>query len=157
MIQFYTQHIFALIFHTFILEAFLESIPQTHLTLILWVLNFRIFFDGPGDDYGLALFFVGFISSVLSASLGMARLLLNGPSKLVKKQGRLGGYAQVGFAMVMFSIMFVLVAKALWPAFSMYSSSPWRGNPLYALVWIGVSLAPQLILVSLLNLIKNMF
>ena len=71
---------------------------------------------------------------------------MNGPSKLVKKQGHLGGYAQVGFALVMFSIMFVLVAKALWLAFLLDS------NPLYALVWIGVSLAPQLTLVSLSKL-----
>ena len=100
-------------------------------------------FDGLFESL---LFLVGFTSSVLSASLGMTRLLMNGPSKVVKKQGRLGGYAQVGFAMVMFSIMFVLVAKALWLAFSLDS------NPLYALVWIGVSVVPQLILVSLSKL-----
>ena len=117
---------------------------------MLLVFNSEIFIDGPGDTYGTVLFFVGFTSSVLSASLGMARLLLNGPSKLVKKQGHLGGYAQVGFALVMFSIMCVLVAKPLWLAFSTSSGGlTWSGDPLYALVWIGVSLAPQLILVSL--------
>ena len=107
---------------------------------------------GPGNDYSSTpLFFVGFTSSVLSASLGMTRLLLNGPSKLVKKQGHLGGYAQVGFTLVMFLIMFVLVAKALWLAFSTFSQrgGPEHADPLYGLVWIGVSLAPQLILVSL--------
>ena len=68
-----------------------------------------------GEPYDNSLLFIfGFMSSVLSASLGMARLLLNGPSKLIKKQGYLGGYAQVGFALVMLSIMFVLVAKAVW-------------------------------------------
>ena len=122
-------------------EAFLESVPQTHLTLMLVALDSKTA-DGPGYD-GI-LFLVGFISSVLSASLGMARLLMNGPSKLVKKQGHLGGYAQVGFALVILSIMFVLVAKAVWMALL----TAW--SPLYALVWIGVSLAPQLILVSLL-------
>ena len=89
--------------------------------------------------------------SVLSASLGMARLLMNGPSKLVKKQGHLGGYAQVGFALIMFSIMFVLVAKALWLPFSLGRGpviGGTRTKPIFALVWIGVSLAPQLILVS---------
>ena len=113
------------------------------------------FFDG------FYVFLLGFILSVLSASLGMARLLMNGPSKVVKKQGPLGGYAQVGFALVMTSIMFVLVAKALWLAFSILGDSfsfsalgggPGGSDPLYALVWIGVSLAPQLILVSLSKL-----
>ena len=136
-------------------EAFLESIPQTHLTLMLLVLNSQVLIDwGDDSDGGLssfALFLLGFTSSVLSASLGMARLLMNGPSKLVKKQGHLGGYAQVGFALVMVSIICVLVSKALWLAFSTLDG-PWRGHPLHALVWIGVSLAPQLTLVSLSKL-----
>ena len=131
-------------------EAFLESIPQTHLTLMLLVLNFQVLinYDDVCDDecidiFDFLLFLLGFTSSVLSASLGMTRLLMNGPSKVVKKQGRLGGYAQVGFAMVMLSIICVLYAKALWLAHSSHA------DPLNALVWIGVSLAPQLILVSL--------
>ena len=78
----------------------------------------------------------------------MARLLMNGPSKLVKKQGHLGGYAQVGFALVMVSIICVLVSKAFWLALSQDPG----GDPLYALVWIGVSLVPQLTLVSLSKL-----
>ena len=117
---------------------------------MLLVLDSDLFYyDRPGANFGLAgfiLFSMGFMSSVLSASLGMARLLMTGPSKLVKKQGHLGGYAQVGFALIMFSIMFVLVAKALWMALV----TSW--SPLFALVWIGVSLAPQLILVSLLKI-----
>ena len=136
----------------FISEAFLESIPQTHLTIMVMVLNFEVVSEpGPYYKYNLALFLVGFISSVLSASLGMARMLMNGPCKLVKKQGHLGGYAQAGFAMVMLSIMCVLMAKAGWLAFSTLGSN----NPLFALVWIGVSLAPQLILVSLQNQILH--
>ena len=135
---------------------------------MLLVLDSDLFYyDRPGANFGLAgfiLFSMGFMSSVLSASLGMARLLMTGPSKLVKKQGYLGGYAQVGFAMVMFSIMFVLVAKALWLAFSILGDSsslsalgggPGGSDPLYALVWIGVSLAPQLILVSLSKLVQK--
>ena len=115
----------------------MEFIPQLHLQLIRLALHSE--------------FIVGFTSSVLSASLGMARLLMNGPSKLVRKQGCLGGYAQVGFALVMLSIMLILVAKTLWLAFSISRIE----EPLFALVWIGVSLAPQLILVSFLNLIIN--
>ena len=116
---------------------------------MLLALNRQIFIEvsGTGYYYTLALFILGFTSSVLSASLGMARLLLNGPSKLIKKQGPLGGYAQVGFALVMLQIICVLVAKALWMPFSI-DGGPVRGEPIYTLVWIGVSLAPQLILVS---------
>ena len=150
-------HIYSIVFS--ISEAFLESIPQTHLTLMLLVLNDEVLvgYDATGTNWdecipvcGLfdsLLFLLGFTSSMLSASLGMARLLMNGPSRLVKNKG----LCQVGFALVMLSIMCILVAKASWLGLSTYSSNRWRvrNDPLYALVWIGISLAPQLILVSL--------
>ena len=132
---------------SYFLEPFLESIPQTHLTLLLLCFNDSVLI-GADDLFpasSLVLFLLGFISSVLSASLGMARLLMNGPSKLIKKQGYLGGYAQVGFAMLMFSIMCVLVSKALWLGLLLLAGEK---NPLHILLWIGVSLLPQLILVS---------
>ena len=135
-----------------IAEAFVESIPQTHLTLILLCFNLRPEADDaitdPRDVTDFAIFLVGFISSVISATLGMTRLLMNGPSKVIKKQGHLGGYLQIGFALVFFSIMFVLVAKALWLAFVIAGSG---SNPLYALIWLAVSLLPQFILVSNLH------
>ena len=95
----------------------------------------------------MALFLVGFISSILSASLGLARFLMNGPSKLVKKQGRLGGYLQVGFALLFFAILLILVSKALWLAFVLNEPTTLEPNPLYVFVWMGISLVPQLILV----------
>ena len=122
-----------------------------HLTLILMVFdNKTIIYGGDWDDStALPLFIVGFISSVLSASLGMTRLLMNGPSKLIKKQGSLGGYLQWGFAMVFICIMCVLVAKALWLAFAVLGPSPDSLNQFKnVLVWLGVSILPQLILVS---------
>ena len=91
-------------------ECFIEAIPQTHLTLIMLVLDLETtIFGGSSENYtDFTLFLVGFISSVLSASLGLARFLMNGPSKLVKKQGRLGGYLQVGFALLFFCILLVV-------------------------------------------------
>ena len=126
-------------------ECFIEAIPQTHLTLIMLVLDSEaiVYGGSGGNNTDFALFLVGFISSVLSASLGLARFLMNGPSKLVKKQGRLGGYLQVGFALLFFCILSTLVSKALWLAFVT------GGNPLQAFVWMGASLVPQLILVRL--------
>ena len=102
-----------------------------------------------GDTTDHIIFFVGFISSVISATLGMTRLLMNGPSKVIKKQGHLGGYLQIGFALLFFSIMAVLVAKALWLAFVIGPVT--NGHPLYALVWMAVSLLPQFILVNFMQ------
>ena len=103
--------------------------------------------DGGDDDF--VLFFCGFASSVVSAALGMTRLLMNGPSKLFYKRDHpLGGYCQAAFALLMVSIMFVLIAKALWLAFSCYD------NPINALIWISASLVPQFVLATLLLFIK---
>ena len=52
----------------------------------------------------------------------------------------------------MLSIMCVLVAKALWLGLSTLGNGPSRGDPLYAFIWIWVSVTPQLILVSLSKL-----
>lgn len=123
-----------------------------HLTLILMVFNIELIMYGGdvSDNTALTLFIVlGFTSSVLSASLGMTRLLMNGPSKLIKKQGSLGGYFQWGFAMLYICIMCVLIAKALWLGFAVVNpADPDSPNSLNALVWLGVSILPQLILVS---------
>ena len=139
-----SKNLYVLIIIFFITECFIEAIPQTHLTLIMLVLDEKtLIYGGSGaNDTDVTLFVVGFISSVLSASLGLARFLMNGPSKLVKKQGRLGGYLQVGFALLFFCILSTLVSKALWLALVL-----WGNPPLHAFVWMGASLVPQLILV----------
>ena len=135
----------------------MESIPQMHLTLILMFQDTETIILGGDWSFGanFALFLVGFISSVISASLGMARLLLNGPSKILRKQGYLGGYLQVSFTLIFFSIMCVLVAKALWLALLILEGSSQGAkiaihvsNSSCTLLWLGVSLLPQLIFVS---------
>ena len=119
----------------------MESIPQMHMTLMLLCLGI----NEKVDTIGRTIFLVCFISSVMTATLGMTRLLMSGPSKVIKKQGHLGGYLQIGFALLFFSIMAVLVAKALWLAFVITGPG---SNPLNALIWLPVSLLPQFILVS---------
>ena len=77
-------------------EAFVESTPQLHLYLMLLAINIEYVAFGinwtVSEWYNFPLFVAGLTSSVLSACLGMTRLLMDGPSKLVKKQGYLGGY-----------------------------------------------------------------
>ena len=96
-----------------------------------------------------ALFFLSFTTSVISASLGMSRLLLNGPSKFVRKIGRLGGYCQWGFVLLMLSIMSGIIAKAAWLPFVV--ETPAFMGTLGAVLWIGVSLIPQFLLVRIIT------
>ena len=132
----------------------MESIPQTHLTLILFFTlegpsKAKLWSDadGNGNYYysKLVLFFLSFTTSVISASLGMSRLLLNGPSKFIRKTGRLGGYCQWGFVFLILSMITGIVSKAAWLPFVM--DRPTRMGYLGAVLWIGVSLIPQLLLV----------
>ena len=115
-------------------ELFVEKIPQVHLMLLL------IFFNWD-DKSWVYVYWWGFVFSFFSASFGMTKLLMNGPSKIIKKQGHLGGYLQLGFFLLFLCNIDVLVAKALGLAFL-------ASNPFSVLVWMAVSLLPQCILVS---------
>ena len=138
----------------FFAECFVESIPQTHLT---WILMLMVGGSGPGTSgleklsgdstYKLVLLYLSFTTSVISASLGMSQLLLNGPSKFVRKTGRLGGYFQWGFVLLILSIMSGIVSKAAWLPMVINDMGP-QGGVQAAILWIGVSLLPQLLLVQ---------
>ena len=106
----------------------------------------KIFGETPEKS---ALFFISFTTSVISASLGMSRLLLNGPSRFVRKTGRLGGYLQWGFVLLMLSIMSGIIAKAAWLPFVI--NHPADMGSLGAVLWIGVSLIPQFLLVRIIT------
>ena len=106
----------------------------------------KLFGDTPEKT---VLFLISFTTSVISASLGMSRLLLNGPSKFVRKTGRLGGYCQWGFVLLMLSIMSGIIAKASWLPFVINSSTDM--GTLGAVLWIGVSLIPQFLLVRIIT------
>ena len=153
--------------HVFIIECFVESIPQTHLTWILLVVMLcvrRPVASGqPGKELyertaeKEALFFLSFTTSVISASLGMSRLLLNGPSKFIRKVGRLGGYCQWGFVLLILSIMSGIIAKAIWLPFVTIIYDQHNMFSLGVVLWIGVSLIPQLLLVKVLRFTDQVY
>ena len=98
----------------------------------------------------IVLFFLSFSTSIISASLGMSRLLLTGPSKFVRKTGRLGGYCQWGFVLLILSIITGIISKAAW--LPLVIDWPTRSmGYLGAILWIGVSLIPQLLLVRFIR------
>ena len=63
-----------------------------HILLILFMLN-------PHVTYWLDpnLFIVTFVTSVLTATLGIAKFLKIGPCRLVPDQGSLGGHGTLAF------------------------------------------------------------
>ena len=128
-------------------EAFLESIPQTHISLVAMqqgiLLARRSSTHAEHTRAGI-IFFTSFVLSVIGSSYGLTNFLKNGPAKLVEKPG--------SFLLVFISNATCLVGKAVWLAallnHSFWSEGPGDDNPLYILAWLGLSILPNLILVS---------
>merc|ERR1711860_330072 len=87
------------------LEPFLEATPQVHITLML--VGQFVFGDKPYDP----LVWTTFAISIFSASFGIAKLLKNGPIKMVRKDGKIGGYGTPGFILAMVVVALNMVGK----------------------------------------------
>ena len=121
-------------------EPFIESVPQTHLSLI--VVTIAKF----GGNFVNPTFFLSFVTSVVSATLGLSKVLLKGPVKLVpSNRGFLGGYIQLPFFLLYCSVLTCLVGKAAWLPYAMDGAA---GDEIYALVWFAMMIAPQATMVS---------
>ena len=84
------------------------------------------------------------MTSVVSATLGLSKVLLKGPVKLVpSNRGYLGGYVQLPFFLLYWSVFTCLVGKAAW-----LPSAMTRSENIYALVWFAMMIAPQATMVS---------
>ena len=131
-------------------EPFLEAVPQIHILLVLWVLNSKI-------NYQLnrGLFIATFITSVLSATLGIAKFLKIGPCRLVPDQGPLSGHGTLSFLILMLNIKFTLISKGIMlPAigYGIYYGEPFEAltrQPSTMIgVWLSICYLPQFIYVS---------
>ena len=134
--------------------------PQIHILLILWVLNVNITFN-----LNPALFVTTFATSVLSATLGIAKFLKTGPCRLVPDQGPLGGHGTLAFFLLMLNIASTTVSKGLMlPAIAYnikYNGvSLFYGYPDGALkaiaLWLAICYSPQILYVrfSIMKLLK---
>ena len=109
----------------YISEPIIESVPQVHILLCLWGQNPKLI-TGQSDigfDHIDPLFFATFTTSVISASKGMASFLLDGPCKLVPKNGLFGGLGSMGFIFLCLNIIATLIGKGLMLAFT-YNRPP---------------------------------
>ena len=120
-------------------EPFIESVPQAHLSLIV------VQIVGAHRDFVNTKFVLSFVTSVVSATLGLSKVLLKGPVKLVpSNRGYLGGYVQLPFFLLYCSVFTCLVGKAAWLPYAMI----WPDGNIHALVWFAMMIAPQATMVS---------
>ena len=121
-------------------EPFLEATPQVYITLILM--------DQTSIDLNnKTVLYASFILSILSATFGIAKLLKNGPIKMVRMKGKLGGYGTPGFILLMGVVAGNMIGKSLWMSFTLD-----RQDISGILIWALTCNLLQLILVkSLIN------
>ena len=120
--------------------------PQIHCLLVILVLDELVAY---GANH--TLFIVTFSSSVLTASLGIAKFLKTGPCRLVPDQGPMGGHATLGFFLLMVNIALTIVGKGfMLPAigYGPESSRLFQSTPTAIGVWIAICYIPQLLYVS---------
>ena len=66
--------------------------------------------------YNELLLSTSFVISIISAAFGIAKLLKNGPIKMIRKDGKIGGYGTPGFVLLMVAVAGNMIGKASWVA-----------------------------------------
>ena len=131
-------------------EPFLEATPQVYMTLILMGQT------GLEDvEYRV---WASFSFSVASSVFGIAKLLKNGPIRLVRKDGKIGGYGTPGFFLIMVIVAGNMLGRGTWLAIVCNSVEElWYHKDLddgqddkfiYILIWVLSCFLPQFLLVN---------
>ena len=107
--------------------------------------------DGSIWDKGPdPLLWTSFSISIVSAAFGIAKLLKNGPIKMVRKDGRIGGYGTPGFILLMIIVAFNMIGKAIWMGLG-FTGTTNKGKVTLVWMWALTCILPQLVLVKSQN------
>ena len=130
----------------FFVEPFLESIPQSHVLLVIYLQSFPLSWIDVENNEGVVdtsdpFFLATFLSSILSASFGVSKLLKLGPCPLVP-QDKFG----LVFLMVFLSILTGLVGKGIMVAFVIgdFIEDPHQRSSCLAFLFCSIYLLPIL-------------
>ena len=120
----------------YISEPIIESVPQVHILLCLWGQKPRLITGKQNFGfYDIDLLFLAtFATSIISASKGIASFLMDGPCKLVPKNGLFGGLGTMGFIFLWLNIITTIIGKGLMLAFT-YNRPPEQRVSTY-MFWI---------------------
>ena len=94
------------------------------------------------------LVWTSFGISIISAAFGIAKLLKNGPIKMVRKDGKIGGYGTPGFILLMIVVAFHMIGKAMWMGWE-FGNHPPKNVTVW--MWALTCILPQLLLVKSQN------
>ena len=94
------------------------------------------------------LVWTSFGISIISAAFGIAKLLKNGPIKMVRKDGKIGGYGTPGFILLIIIVAFHMIGKAMWMSFE-FGYRQYENVTVW--MWALTCILPQLLLVKSQN------
>ena len=111
----------------------MEAIPQVHIIIILFGLL--------EDEFDLVAI-TSLVSSILSSTYGIAKLLKNGPIKLIKKDGGKGG-----FVLILALVLGNMAGKVGWTSVASSPRSAQKTDVIW--IWTLTCLLPQILLTLL--------
>ena len=119
----------------------MEAAPQVHITLIL--------LGKDGFWYADPLLKTSFAISIFASVFGIAKLLKNGSIKMIRKNGKVGGYGTPGFMLLMIIVACNMLGKAIWIALA-FNEEVFDTSNTFKMVWIWAlaCLMPQFLLVN---------
>ena len=119
----------------------MEAAPQVHITLIL--------LGKDGFWYADPLLKTSFAISIFASVFGIAKLLKNGSIKMIRKNGKVGGYGTPGFMLLMIIVACNMLGKAIWIALALGEPEIDDSN-IFTLVyiWALACLMPQFLVVK---------
>ena len=128
---------------TYFVEPFVEAVPQVLLLISFWSLNESVL--GVYNP----LFWVTFVTSILSAGFGLTKFLKLGPCRL------LGGYGKISFLLVMLNIIGVLLTKGFCILLVKHGVLDYSSTMLVVIIWICTCFMPGFIYVRTIFISKN--
>ena len=145
----------------------MESIPQTHVMVILFALfnpvkiakitdeagtsNIPIIADlGLGGVDAHTLVTIKFAITILTSVFGIAQFLSKSPLRAISKDGLCMGYFKCTFFTIFFASLLWLAARAAWLAWAiaLYDKDNVEGKiPFVLITWISTNFIVQVLLV----------
>ena len=128
-------------------EVFLESVPTTFV--MTYIIGRLIAKDNPKlrkalrGDVGSSshiLFLTTYLTSIFSASLGMAKVLKVGPCKVLKEGGHLNGFLTTRFILIFLACLFTLFSKTMLLLTYLSEKNPQNFNLISLFSFIAVTL-----------------
>ena len=106
----------------FFVEQFTEAIPQTVVLLTYHSMYVKQLFNEESKDLPkFTLFWFTLSLSIISSSLGIIRFLMHGPCRLLPNYTLFGGYATIGFSILLINVITALIGKFLLAIGMIYS------------------------------------